>query len=295
MEFVLANRAILVMPDYRLLPEASGREILEDLAGFWGWFGRGADAEEGRSGSGSGRGLGGFLRGVHADLRVDWGKVAVFGESAGGYLAIRSALLGFPVGARDEDVDGGKFEGPKAIIAAYPMTLLKAKWYSEASDTKSPFGVPQLDEGILDSHIEGLGKDGVSMVVSVDPPARLELAIAMVQRGKWTEIFARDGGEGLWLEDLVEGVERGEGGQQENEKKAAYLFVYHGMRDSAVPWEDTREWVEIWGKKFGEDRARGVWREGMEHGFDGALDVQSEEAKWLREGLEEVRREWLRN
>lgn len=36
-QYALSQSAIIVMPDYRLLPEAKGVDILEDLADFWNW------------------------------------------------------------------------------------------------------------------------------------------------------------------------------------------------------------------------------------------------------------------
>ncbi|KAJ8070941.1 hypothetical protein OCU04_001299 [Sclerotinia nivalis] len=275
MDFVLQNSAILVMPDYRLLPEATGQDILEDLKDFWAWF----------KSSGT-FGLVAYFKsldgGVGGGVGVDFEKVAVFGESAGGYLAIRSSLL-------PQNSGGNSFKGCKAVIASYPMTLLRGDWYAVASEVKSPFGVPQLDEGILDAHIGGIGKDGEKIVVSAEPPARLDVATVMVQRGRWTGIFERAGGEGLWLEDVI-----GEfGGGMKRGGKGAYLFTFHGTGDTAVPWEHTKEWVDIWGRKFGEDRVKGVWRVGMEHGFDGLIDLESGEGKWLKEELEVVRREWL--
>ncbi|KAF7940549.1 uncharacterized protein EAE98_000676 [Botrytis deweyae] len=272
-DLVVKSEAIFVMPDYRLLPEASGQEILEDVKDFWTWLASGVN------------GLSSYLSGLNSNLSVDFEKVAVFGESAGGYLAIRSSLL--PEGFWGQ-TEG--FDGPKAVMAAYPMTLLRKEWYSEASETKSPFGVPQMDAGFLDNHIADIGKGGEKIVISAYPPARLEVAVTMVQRGRWTEIFKRDGEEGLWLEDVIENTDvKGEG------EKRPYLLTFHGTKDSAVPWEDTKELVEIYGKKFGEDRVKGIWREGMEHGFDGSIDEEKEEGKWLKEELEVVKREWLGN
>ena len=270
-DLVVKSEAILVMPDYRLLPEASGQEILEDVKDFWTWVASDVN------------GLSSYLSRLNSSISVDFGKVAVYGESAGGYLAIRSSL--FP-----EDSWGNNkgFTGPKAVIAAYPMTLLKKDWYSVASETKSPFGVPQLDEGLLNDHIADIGKGGEKIVISADPPARLEIAVTMVQKGRWTEIFKRDGGEGLWLDEIIEDLDV-------REEKRPYLLTFHGTKDTAVPWEDTEEWVEIYGKKFGEDRVKGVWREGMEHGFDTSMDEEKGEGERLQEELEVVKREWLGN
>ncbi|KAF7898865.1 uncharacterized protein EAF01_008078 [Botrytis porri] len=272
LDLVVKNGALFIMPDYRLLPEASGKEIVEDVKDFWTWLASDVN------------GLSSYLSGVNSNLSVDFEKVAIHGESAGGYLAIRSSLL-------PEQFWGSKegFTGPKAVIAAYPMTLLRKEWYSVASEIKSPFGVPQMDEGFLNDHIADIGKGGEKIVISADPPARLEIAVTMVQRGRWTEIFKRDGEEGLWLEDVIENVDEKEG------QKRPYLLTFHGTKDTAVPWEDTKELVEIYGKKFGEDRVKGIWNEGMEHGFDGIMDEEKGEGKWLQEELEVVKREWLGN
>lgn len=32
------NKAIIVSPNYRLLPEHNGNDIQEDLADFWTWY-----------------------------------------------------------------------------------------------------------------------------------------------------------------------------------------------------------------------------------------------------------------
>ena len=38
LKHALASSVILVSPDYRLLPESSGKEILEDLEDLWTWI-----------------------------------------------------------------------------------------------------------------------------------------------------------------------------------------------------------------------------------------------------------------
>ena len=38
MDFALEHSAVLIRPNYRKLPESTGLEILENLAGFWKWF-----------------------------------------------------------------------------------------------------------------------------------------------------------------------------------------------------------------------------------------------------------------
>ena len=38
LEFALSQDAMIVAPDYRLLPEACGADILDDMDAFWTWF-----------------------------------------------------------------------------------------------------------------------------------------------------------------------------------------------------------------------------------------------------------------
>lgn len=51
--------------------------------------------------------------------------------------------------------------------------------------------------------------------------------------------------------------------------------------------------MEVWEKEFEEETVEGVWNEGIEYGFDKSVDVEGEEGKWLKEGLEKVRGVWL--
>ncbi|KAA8648031.1 alpha/beta hydrolase [Aspergillus tanneri] len=38
LELALAQSAMIVAPDYRLLPEATGADIMDDMDAFWTWF-----------------------------------------------------------------------------------------------------------------------------------------------------------------------------------------------------------------------------------------------------------------
>ncbi|KAH8093830.1 hypothetical protein DFH11DRAFT_1823072, partial [Phellopilus nigrolimitatus] len=79
LELAMKHDAIFVAPDYRLLPEAKGVQILDDLDDFWAWLGRDLNDVVYKA------------HGLHADLD----KVLVEGESAGGYLALQVGLSHF--------------------------------------------------------------------------------------------------------------------------------------------------------------------------------------------------------
>ena len=76
LSFVTSKNAILVLPDYRLLPTATGLDILEDLRDFYTWLFKPGNLQSH------------LPDGVTADLD----HILVGGESAGGYLALQSAL-----------------------------------------------------------------------------------------------------------------------------------------------------------------------------------------------------------
>lgn len=65
--------AIIVSPDYRLLPEAAADDMLDDIEDFWSWVHTGLATEVSKATGGK--------------QGVDLTKIAVSGESAGEYCA----------------------------------------------------------------------------------------------------------------------------------------------------------------------------------------------------------------
>lgn len=78
LELALSRSAIVISPDYRLLPEASGVDILTDVEAFWTWMQRELPLIAARE---------------SWPAYPDLSRVVVLGESSGGYLAVQSALL----------------------------------------------------------------------------------------------------------------------------------------------------------------------------------------------------------
>ena len=85
LELALSTNAILVSPAYRLIPEATGGDIMDDLSDFWYWIhddslsSHIANAWPGESQGNE----------VHLDLN----HIAAVGESAGGLLALQFTFL----------------------------------------------------------------------------------------------------------------------------------------------------------------------------------------------------------
>ncbi|KAF9696683.1 hypothetical protein EKO04_005378 [Ascochyta lentis] len=152
------TNSIVVSPNYRLIPEHSGADILEDLAAFWTWF---------RSG-----GLTSYLASQGVAAELDFDRVLASGDSAGGYMALMSGLLQ-PKGSI------------KAILAQYPMTDGLRREPSELF-----IDLPSPPSSLLDKHLAAI-KPG-AIVSSCVPPARMELSYVLSAYGRYLEFFGND-------------------------------------------------------------------------------------------------------
>jgi len=227
-----------VLPNYRLVPEHTGADILEDLADFWKWFHAGK--------------LDAYLSSLgYADLELDYNHLLATGDSAGGYMALMSALTQ-PKGSI------------KAVLAQYPMT-------NSLRPRKGPtfFGMPSPGPEVLDQHLATV-KPG-TVISSAIPPARNSLSYSMGAYGRHLEFFGRD--EKLWPLGLIADA-----------KWMPPTWIIHGDNDSAVDIGDSRAFVEQWKNGNVDGEVRLTVQEGQEHGFDIAL--KEDEEAWLKQGLE---------
>jgi acetyl esterase/lipase len=73
-EYAYSKSAVIVMPNHRLLPEARGMDILDDMSDFWAWV------------------TGGKLHAIvnsyeeAKGVQIDLDRIWVHGESAGMYF-----------------------------------------------------------------------------------------------------------------------------------------------------------------------------------------------------------------
>ncbi|KAG5752888.1 hypothetical protein H9Q72_005656 [Fusarium xylarioides] len=152
LEYVIENNTILVSCDYRLLPESTGLEILEDIEDVWSWVQSSLSEAMGTMTNGK--------------SRADLGRVLVAGESAGGYLAIQLAFR-HPTAFR-------------AVIASYPTIDMRSDHFCKAYPKRMGL-YPQLDYELVSQHLKQL-PDGSTRAIS-------NLPIAMVQHGTYTSFF----------------------------------------------------------------------------------------------------------
>ncbi|CAE7015863.1 hypothetical protein CFE70_002734 [Pyrenophora teres f. teres 0-1] len=239
--------SIVVLPNYRFLPEHNGKDILSDLSDFWSWFHAGSVDK--------------FLNNQPATpeggVSLDHDRVLVSGDSAGGYMALMSGLMQ-PKGCI------------KAILVEYPMTN-----YLRYELGPTFFGMPSPPASVLTDHVKTM-VPGV-VVSSAVPPARMGLGYAMAAYGHFLEYFGED--EKMWPIGLVE-----------EKTWLPPTWILHGGADTVVNVEDSRAFVEKCKKLQGVEVKLTV-REGMEHGFDGAM--KEDEEPWLKAGVAWVEEKWL--
>ncbi|KAF3050933.1 hypothetical protein E8E11_008701 [Didymella keratinophila] len=166
--FTHRANAIVVSPNYRLVPEHTGAEILEDLRDFWTWL---------RDG-----GLKQYLASQNVDRELDFDRVLASGDSAGGYMALMSGLTQ-PKGEI------------KAVLAQYPMTDSLRRDASEMLIDQ-----PAPPASLVDEHMKTV-KEGI-VVSSCVPPARMELSYVLSAYGRYLEFFGK--AKMMWPLYLIE-------------------------------------------------------------------------------------------
>ena len=171
LDLAVVNNAIIVSADYRLMPEATGADILTDVADLWSWVNEDLQS---------------FISTTAiATPQVDFAHTLVVGDSSGGWLAIQSALTQ-PAGSI------------QATIALYPQLDMRDPFFNTKFE-KLLFGMPMMPEEVLDAHVASL--TGGEVVTSAFPPARLDLTCAMIQNGRMLEFLGT--GEKLLPLELV--------------------------------------------------------------------------------------------
>ncbi|PLB49689.1 alpha/beta-hydrolase [Aspergillus steynii IBT 23096] len=256
LDYALQHDAIIISPNYRLLPEVSGSEILEDIHDLWKWVGDGSVDKIIKDAG-------------HRELGLNLDSILVVGESAGGYLATQLAIS-YPYQIR-------------ALIAAYPMVDLQSRFYTEAF-SKPIVGVPNVPEEMIDKHLAMIAATGKSRVIctAANPPDRVELAFSIVQNGRFLEFFGTD--RSLFpMVRIEDELKRNPGFQ------LPPMFILHGEQDSAVPVDGSRKFVQFLQKNMPDTQVI-LHTEDGDHGFDALATL---DMPWLKSALAMISKEWL--
>lgn len=159
LDLALLNDAIIVSADFRLLPEATGTDMLSDMSDLWKW----TYSEL--------RPL--LSHTVAAAPQIDFAHILAEGDSSGGWLAVQSALTQ-PAGSI------------KAVIGLYPQLDMRDSFFNTKFENQL-FGMPMLPTEIVDAHVAAMAPRAV--VTSAYPPSRLDVACSMVQNGRVVEFL----------------------------------------------------------------------------------------------------------
>lgn len=260
LDYARANDAILICPEYRMLPESKGTELVQDIMDFFPWMHQSLNT---------------FLESRKATDKVGAGKVAdldkilVLGESAGATCVLLSALR-------------QPFGSIKAIIACYPfmMDFESDKYYSTL-DKKKPFGFPIIPEFIFKTY-EATRFPG-RIITACTPPNRILIMLCMIQHIFLKEYFGT--AEETSPLKLIEKVKDSASG------KVPYQLIIQGQEDSACDVEDAKIYVAKAAKNLGEGRVDIVIQKG-DHGFDFSPEVPLN-TPWLRDALKRPTELWL--
>jgi acetyl esterase/lipase len=253
LDLAVQENAIVVSPNYRLLPESTASEMVTDMNAFWAWV----RTEE-------------FKKNLPAEVVPDHEHTLVHGDSAGGHLAALTALT-------------QPTEYVRAVIAAYPQVDIEDKYYNEPSE-KRPFGFDMLPRSLWDDHVATIHPDPTkrTIVSEAMPFDRLPLILSVLQHGRFKEVFGDD--NNVYPLRVLESRPAGE--------KRPHLFILHGEIDSVLPSDGSIKLREAWEKKFGGESLSLHVEPNADHGFDSDMTLE-EGPEWLKDGLKTVKDAWL--
>lgn len=240
--------AIIITPDYRLMPEANGLDILQDVRDFYNWLATPNNLDN-------------YLPdGVSASLN----RILVTGESAGGWLALQSALLP----ASREKIAG--------VISHYPMIDMRDRYWTEDYEKQifTPVA-PQLPRNILQDYVDGL--KGGEVLSSATPPDRVPLVISSLQQGRLGRFLGDD--SSLYPIEVLDSV-----------NDLPPTWILHGTGDTVVPIAGTYKYEKALREKLPNTKLHVSYQPG-DHGFDNDPSV-SLNTDWVKEGVAFIEQFW---
>ncbi|KAK4185844.1 Alpha/Beta hydrolase protein [Podospora australis] len=241
LELALSQNALIVAPDYRLLPEASGADIADDVDAFWSWFLEGAPSLS--------------CNGLQPDLD----RVICAGHSAGGTLALMSALerpdanvkaVVSLYGPLDDSVPALKIARPRPILGSRPPP-------------------PRQAETIIRNYV--MKTRGTTRSTG-SPSEMWGLVACILQQGRLPRMFGRRPDPRL---ELLGNIEKGR-------VVPPPMWIVHGMDDSVVSPSCSMEFVRRVEAVVEDPKFFLSLRDG-EHNFDASLGM---EEGWVKEGCE---------
>lgn len=164
----------------------------------------------------------------------------------------------------------------------YPMLDMRSDHYTKHFE-KPICGVPNFPDQLVEDFITS--KLDASSITEADPPARLDLALATVQNGRFLE-FIGDEAELFPLERIKN---KELSSRPVGENILPPFYILHGKNDTAVPLEGTLKLLEYLREVDRNAKMHVAIRPG-DHGFDAAADIRED---WMKAGLDFIAQEWI--
>lgn len=304
-QFALSKHAIIISADYRLLPEASGSEMLTDICvSLWEWMLNSFPAIVSKAHPGMTPDLTrimatGALKSIGNISRTT--DTFTIGESAGGYLATQLAL------AHPSLSPSTNKPGITALVLAYPLLDLLSPFflsgaYYSISKSYTIIGIsPPLST--FTNHIAAVKAGRKPSVVTdgIDPESgaqdeRVQMGMSAVLHGKLPELLGLDNEDCFPIERIGRsGTARNDGSVRKTEMLPRRVWIYHGSTDHVVPPEGSRRFVDVVRENLSGKGTEVKYYEdiGGDHVFDVEMTLDSESNGWLREGYDWVEAAWL--
>jgi acetyl esterase/lipase len=255
LELAKENSAIIVSPDYRLLPESSVMDILEDVEDNWKWIPQALPT---------------FLeQQTEGTIKADLSRIMCVGDSAGGYLSLQMGL-NHPSEIR-------------AINAVYPVVDFKSPHFCNGQE-RPVFNMPTFPRDCLERHMEEVKRQETLeqkpvIVSSRAGNERLELMFSLCQHGRLGSFFPDNTIAPYPLKKLDHGARFPRGG----------VLVLHGKDDTVAPVEQSYGLANKLAEIDPELNFKLIVRDG-EHGFDHSAKLRDE---WLWNAVQDILKAWL--
>ncbi|KAJ4345308.1 uncharacterized protein N0V89_011438 [Didymosphaeria variabile] len=152
--FLLRNNAIAILPNYRLVPEHTGDDILEDIRDFNTWLTSSLPT---------------YLASKAPSIEPDLSSILISGESAGAWPALQSVL----------ELPRSTY---KACLLAYPVLSTIP---THPDDIIMGESIPSNE--VLEDFLAGIIPG--TIISAARPPARDAVAPMLRAHGRWGEFF----------------------------------------------------------------------------------------------------------
>jgi acetyl esterase/lipase len=251
------HSAVIISANYRLLPESTGLDTLDDVEDLWTWLHSSRLAR--------------ILASQQHPVELDLGRILTVGDSAGGLLSLSLAL------SHPDEI--------RAATVAYPLVDVDDPAFTAGSSIQM-FSV--ASDQVITEYLRHIKPSDV--VSSASPPSRMEFFAAVIQYGKFPEFYKR-GSENSPRRSHLFLLQRLE--DPDTKFPRGGIVIMHGTEDDLVPPKGSEKFIDkarqLHKGKQGADKLVLTLQPGG-HGFDGNARLTD---GWLSDVIKGAVETWL--